>query len=113
MAAAACNDEEFIKLFRELGSPQAVSEALGVSIRNVFARRNRMEKKHGIELLSFSEHTRITNVTHEQKIYTEITNGIVVIFSDAHYWPGPPTVAHKALLAVVSNLKPSSRNRKW
>jgi hypothetical protein len=72
MAAAACNDEEFIKLFRELGSPQAVSEALGVSIRNVFARRNRMEKKHGIELLSFSEHTRITNVTHEQKIYTEI-----------------------------------------
>jgi hypothetical protein len=81
MAAAACNDEEFIKLFRELGSPQAVSEALGVSIRNVFARRNRMEKKHGIELLSFSEHTRITNVTHEQKIYTEITNGIVVVFS--------------------------------
>jgi hypothetical protein len=107
MAAAACNDEEFIKLFRELGSPQAVSEALGVSIRNVFARRNRMEKKHGIELLSFSEHTRITNVTHEQKIYTEIKDGIVVAFSDAHYWPGPPTVAHKALLAVVSNLKPA------
>jgi hypothetical protein len=24
MATAACNDEEFIKLFRELGSPQAV-----------------------------------------------------------------------------------------
>jgi predicted MPP superfamily phosphohydrolase len=65
-----------------------------------------MEKKHGIELLSFSEHN-ITNVTHEQKIYTEITNGIVVVFSDAHYWPGPPTVAHKALLAVVSNLKPA------
>jgi predicted MPP superfamily phosphohydrolase len=107
MASAACSDEEFIKLFREIGSPQAVSEALGVSIRNVFARRNRLEKKHGIELLSFSEHTRITNVTHEQKIYTEITNGIVVVFSDAHYWPGPPTVAHKALLAVVSNLKPA------
>jgi hypothetical protein len=28
-------------------------------------------------------------------------------FLDAHYWPGPPTVAHKALLAVVSNLKPA------
>jgi hypothetical protein len=30
-----------------------------------------------------------------------------VVFSDAHYWPGPPTIAHQALLAVVSNLKPA------
>jgi hypothetical protein len=66
-----------------------------------------MQKKYGIELLSFSEKTRITNVTHEQKIYTQIKDGIIVVFSDAHYWPGPATVAHKALLAVVSNLKPA------
>jgi predicted MPP superfamily phosphohydrolase len=107
MASAACSDEEFVKLFRELGSPQAIAETLGVSVRNVFARRNRLAQKHGIELISFSKHSRITNVTHEQKIYSELKNGIVVVFSDAHYWPGPPTVAHQALLAVVSNLKPA------
>jgi hypothetical protein len=107
MASAACSDEDFIKLFRELGSPQAVADAIGVTARNVYHRRNSMQKKYGIELLSFSEKTRITNVTHEQKIYTEIKDGIVVAFSDAHYWPGPATVAHKALLAVVSNLKPA------
>jgi hypothetical protein len=107
MASAACSDEDFIKLFRELGSPQAVADAIGVTARNVYHRRNSMQKKYGIELLSFSEKTRITNVTHEQKIYTEIKDGIVVVFSDAHYWPGPATVAHKALLAVVSNLKPA------
>jgi hypothetical protein len=72
MASAACSDEEFIKLFRELGSPQAIAETLGISVRNVFARRNRLEQKHGIELLSFSKHSRITNVTHEQKIYSEL-----------------------------------------
>jgi hypothetical protein len=107
MATAACSDEEFIKLFRELGSPQAIAETLGISVRNVFARRNRLTQKHGIELLSFSKHSRITNVTHEQKIYSELKDGIVVVFSDAHYWPGPPTIAHQALLAVVSNLKPA------
>jgi hypothetical protein len=107
MATAACSDEDFIKLFRELGSPQAVADAIGVTARNVYHRRNSMQKKYGIELLSFSEKTRITNVTHEQKIYTQIKDGIIVVFSDAHYWPGPATVAHKALLAVVSNLKPA------
>jgi hypothetical protein len=107
MATAACSDEDFIKLFRELGSPQAVADAIGVTARNVYHRRNSMQKKYGIELLSFSEQTRITNVTHEQKIYTQIKDGIIVVFSDAHYWPGPATVAHKALLAVVSNLKPA------
>jgi hypothetical protein len=81
MASAACSDEEFVKLFRELGSPQAIAETLGVSVRNVFARRNRLAQKHGIELLSFSKHSRITNVTHEQKIYSELKDGIVVVFS--------------------------------
>jgi hypothetical protein len=107
MVAAVCTDEEFIKLFQELGSPQLVADRLGVSTRNVYARRNNMQKKYGIELLSFSDKTRVTNVTHEQKIYAEVTNGIVVVFSDAHYWPNHITVAHRALLAAVEALKPT------
>jgi len=107
MVAAVCSDEEFIKLFQELGSPQLIADRLGVSTRNVYARRNNMQKKYGIELLSFSEKTRVTNVTHEQKIYCEVTNGIVVVFSDAHYWPNQITVAHRALLATVEALKPT------
>ena len=107
MVAAVCSDEEFIKLFQELGSPQLIADHLGVSTRNVYARRNNMQKKYGIELLSFSEKTRVTNVTHEQKIYCEVTNGIVVVFSDAHYWPNQITVAHRALLAAVEALKPT------
>ena len=107
MAAAACTDEEFIRLFQELGSPQLIAEHLGVTVRVVYARRNNMQKKYGIELLSFSDKTRVTNVTHEQKIYCEVTNGIVVVFSDAHYWPNQITVAHRALLATVEALKPT------
>ena len=107
MAAAACTDEEFIRLFQELGSPQLIAEHLGVTVRVVYARRNNMQKKYGIELLSFSDKTKVTNVVHEQKIYAEVKDGVVIVFSDAHYWPGPATVAHRALLAAVEAIKPA------
>jgi hypothetical protein len=107
MAASACTDEQFIQLFKELGSPQKIAEHLGVTVRNVYERRNRLQKRYGIELLSFSDKTNVTNVTHEQKIYAELKDGVVIVFSDAHYWPGPATVAHKALLAAVEAIKPA------
>lgn len=107
MTAAACTDEEFIRLFQELGSPQKIADHLGVAVRVVYARRNTMQKKYGIELLSFSERTKVTNVVHEQKIYCEVKDGVVIVFSDAHYWPGPATVAHRALLAAVEAIKPA------
>ena len=105
MVAAACTDEQFIELFKEIGSPQKISERLGVTVRNVYDRRNRLEKKYGIDLLSFNaKQFSMTNVVHEQKAYVELADGIIVVFSDAHYWPGPATVAHKALLEVLKNL---------
>jgi hypothetical protein len=42
-----------------------------------------------------------------RRFTAELRDGIVVVFSDAHYWPGPATIAHKALLAVIQNLKPA------
>jgi hypothetical protein len=105
MALPTCTDEEFIELFKQLGSPQKISEHLGVTVRNVYDRRNRIEKRYGIDLLSFNaKQVCMTNVVHEQKAYLELANGIiVVVFSDAHYWPGPATVAHKALVEVLKN----------
>lgn len=108
MPAPTCTDEEFIELFKQLGSPQKISEQLGVTVRNVYDRRKRVEKRYGIDLLSFNaKQVCMTNVVHEQKAYVELSDGIVVVFSDAHYWPGQVTVAHKALLAVIQNLKPA------
>lgn len=33
--------------------------------------------------------------------------GTVIVFSDAHYWPGNPSTAHRALLRFCERLKPS------
>jgi hypothetical protein len=35
-----------------------------------------------------------------------VTDGRVIVFSDAHYWPGPPSTAHKAVVLFCRSLKP-------
>lgn len=35
-----------------------------------------------------------------------IDSGPVIIFSDAHYWPGEPSLAHNALISVIKKVKP-------
>jgi hypothetical protein len=37
----------------------------------------------------------------------ELQNGVVIISSDEHYWPGHVSTAHRALLAAIRGLKPS------
>jgi hypothetical protein len=36
-----------------------------------------------------------------------VENGAVIVFSDAHYWPGAPSTAHRGLLRLIAELKPS------
>lgn len=39
-------------------------------------------------------------------IPVDIGTGSMIIFSDAHYWPGHVTVAHKALIEAIKQLQP-------
>lgn len=63
-----------------------------------------MESKFGI-ILGAAEKPAIT-VRHSAKIDMEVPNGIVIVFSDAHYFPGIATTAHKGLLKLIPILKP-------
>ena len=37
-----------------------------------------------------------------------IEDGVVVIASDAHYWPGDPSTAHRALIKIIKQLEPAA-----
>lgn len=102
------SDDEFIAAFRRLGSPHEVAKALGLGIRGVYYRRNNIEKKYGIELPTTTENskTAIKIKSFEQRRHVGVHDGIVIVFSDAHYWPGPPSTAHLALLELCKELKP-------
>lgn len=113
MVAKTVSDEVIIELFRKHGSPQEVSAITGVSLRRIYSRRTQIERDHGIDLTSWkARQHKVREVLMEgsipnsrQRIGLNI-KGPVVVFSDAHYWPGESTIAHKALLEVCKQLKP-------
>ena len=117
------SDVEFIELWRALQSTVRVAERLGISERAVQSRRRRMEARHNIELAindprflgtgGPSERSRRISAgaaerarKYERDIPLEVTDGVVVIGSDAHYWPLIVTTAHQAFCSLVKELQP-------
>jgi len=104
-------DEEWIKSWNQLGSPEQFSKVNKIAIRNVYARRRSLENKYGVNLETFAS----TNPAYLKKVEqtpgnarrgTNIEKGRVVVFSDAHFWPGEVTTAYKALLMIIKEFKP-------
>ena len=43
---------------------------------------------------------------HPQRAHLAVHSGVVIVASDAHYWPGPASVAHRALVKFCAELEP-------
>jgi hypothetical protein len=122
MPAASCTDEEFVGLWDRLKSAREVAQTLGISIRAVMDRRRRIESRHGLALksnatfpndsptgrvaIAKNELAEIRATKYEKDMADSIENGIVIVASDCHYWPGIVTVGHQALCKVIKKLKP-------
>jgi predicted phosphodiesterase len=99
------SDEDFIAAWNRLGSPALVSQELGLDIRGVYNRRSNLEKMRGLSLPTRSASTIIPE--NRRVITHEIQNGNILIASDCHYWPGEETVAHKAFVKLINDMKAS------
>ncbi len=113
MSNKILSDEEFIEMWRTLKSAAAISRKLGIQERAVHARRRRIEGRHAIKLEAKdpkgkSWEFRQTAHEHAARHYLGIENGTVIVFSDAHFWPGIRTTAFKGLLWAIKELKPKS-----
>jgi predicted phosphodiesterase len=114
--APKVSEEEFIKLFNDYASPARVAEVLGTDVRAVHYRRRSIEKRRGIDLLALSppqktlqdELNKKLGVKIPRSLFLEVENGTVIVASDCHYWPGEPTLAHKALVKLTKELKPKA-----
>ena len=95
------SDEEFLRIWDELKSPVKVARLTGISERRVHSRRRSLESKLNLNLLT-GKPIHIQKARHE----AGLTDGIAIIFSDAHFWPGLRTTAFKGLLWAINELKP-------
>ena len=47
-------------------------------------------------------------VKHPPRQEIQVKNGVVIVASDCHYWPGNPSTTHKALVKFIKELKPKA-----
>lgn len=101
------DDATFIALWYQHGGADPMAKALGMDRRAIQRRRTRLEEKMGIQLLQQNRPELETprRMSNMRSVET-IEDGVVVIGSDAHYTPGPATVAHLAFVETVKHLKP-------
>ena len=103
-------DDVFVKAWEDNAfSPAAVARALGVSVRNVYSRRNALEGRgYALPSAALPAHA-IERWTYPKLLSRAVSDGVVLVASDAHVWPGPDTTALKALLEVTRMLGKSVR----
>ncbi len=98
---ARCSNERFIQLFK-LHGPRRTAEILKVSIRNVFKRRANLAKAQHIP--SPSEMGLMKE--YPQRATLKVQNGVVIVGSDFHIWPGSASPALRAFKKFCKDLQP-------
>lgn len=107
-----CSDAEFIELWKTHRNARELEKLLNVNRREVLARRRRLEQRYNIRLEAThpqSEYYKhLSPDEHKARHHLSITDGVVLVFSDAHFWPGVRTTAFRALLKLIAELQPKA-----
>lgn len=106
LTAPACSESEFISICNRLKSPSAVAKTLSINVRNVEQRMQRLEKTGVRFEVADKRSHRFVPDGNPARLQKDVDHGVVIIGSDAHYIPGQVTVAHRAFLKLISELKP-------
>jgi len=96
------SDEEFIALWEQHNSPLKIAQIIGISERHAHTRRRKIEARLKVELSIGGIKHHVEKARHK----AGLTDGIALVFSDAHFWPGIRSTAFKGLLWAISTLKP-------
>ena len=108
MARAIVSDDEFVALWESLRSPQKVANELGCSVRSVYSRRADLQHKLRITLESNPKNAAPIVIPDNRVRVEANIEGAVVVFSDAHFFPGfEQTSGYQALLNVIKEIKPT------
>jgi hypothetical protein len=80
-----------VAAYQQTGSKAAAARLLGIPISTFKDRLTASERP-------------ATSVKGRKEL--EVENGSIIVFSDAHFWPGEPSVAFRALLEFCKRIKP-------
>jgi hypothetical protein len=109
MSKQKLTNAQFISAFYEHGGIEPMAKALDMDLRHLNRRRRAVEHEEGITLQQKTrpELTEYLSRKSRQRLKIDLKDGVICIASDCHYLPGEVTVAHKAFVEAVKNIKPS------
>jgi hypothetical protein len=101
------SDQEFIELWKTHESASALAKAVGMDLRNIIRRKNNLEVRYGTQLKSKNNpHQTIKDNPAKKELGIE--NGVILVFSDAHFFPSIHTTAYKGLLWAIKEFQPKA-----
>jgi len=99
----SCSDADFVSLYESHG-PAELHRRTGTDLANIHRRRRGLERKLGREimppphLMGSGRSGLKAKKFHPGQEILKVDNGIVLVGSDAHYWPNIVTTAHRAFV---------------
>lgn len=101
---------ELIAAIEKHGVAEA-ARLLGMTERGVYSRRARLEQKIGRQIKSGGDSAETDRTTrraleHPSRLHLDVDDGIVLIGSDAHYWPDIISTAHIAMVQFARDIQP-------
>jgi len=102
------SDDEFVEIWNTHHSAKKMSDAVGMDVRQILRRRKAIEDKSGLVLVSSFKHPNVTIPNNPARKELGIENGVVLVFSDAHFWPGIHTTAYKGVLWAIKEFQPKA-----
>ena len=102
---AKLSDADFISQFEQLGAIK-LARKIGISKRNIWARRASLENRYGVQVRSPNTRNTRQAERHAAVLSFQVENGIALVGSDAHIWPGKPTTAMRAFVAFCKEMRP-------
>ena len=100
---ASVNDDQFMEMVRAFGCTRTAKK-LGVNARTVFRRRNSLEQRNQVTIQQVDLGVGKKEYPHRATL--NVQEGLVIVAGDSHYWPGPSSLMHKALIAFCKEFKP-------
>ncbi len=113
--AQKLNDGQFREAWFSAGcEARIMAEITGLGVRAIYDRRNVLEQRHGWRLPSAGSGNGVGRGdqgtpawNYKPRLEIDNFSGLLVTFSDAHFWPGiSETLAYRALLEVIRQEKP-------
>lgn len=118
MPSPAMTEEAFARAWVEAGGrPSVMAKNTGLTPEAIVRRRKRLAQR-GVAVLHTAEAVydprggtpvrrwSALAMKPAQRLNLSVSDGVVIVFSDAHYWPDLVSVSHRALLVLIEQLRP-------